>query len=86
MGALLRAYEKIGGQYRYNSGKLTLHSLQATMPIKLLETQIYPGFPHLQSVFMAVLATAKGESYIVENIFEDRFKMASQLPKMGAQY
>lgn len=86
MGALLRAYEKIGGQYRYNSGKLTLHSLQATMPIKLLETQIYPGFPtDLQSVFMAVLATAKGESCIVENIFEDRFKMVSQLQKMGAQ-
>ena len=34
---------------------------------------------------MAVLATAKGESCIVENIFEDRFKMVSQLQKMGAQ-
>lgn len=86
MGALLRAYEKIGGQYRYNSGKLTLHSSQATRPIKLLETQVYPGFPtDLQSVFMAVLATAKGESCIVENIFEDRFKMVSQLQKMGAK-
>ena len=26
MEALLWAYGKIGGQYRYNSGKLTLHS------------------------------------------------------------
>lgn len=85
MEALLGAYRKIGGQYRYNSGKLTLHSLNATKPVRLLETQIYPGFPtDLQSVFMAVLATAKGESCIVENIFEDRFKMVSQLQKMGA--
>ena len=63
MEALLWAYGKIGGQYRYNSGKLTLHSLNATKPVRLLETQIYPGFPtDLQSVFMAVLATAEGES------------------------
>ena len=33
---------------------------------------------------MAVLATAEGDSCIVENIFEDRFKMVSQLQKMGA--
>lgn len=85
MEALLWAYGKIGGQYRYNSGKLTLHSLNATKPVRLLETQIYPGFPtDLQSVFMAVLATAEGDSCIVENIFEDRFKMVSQLQKMGA--
>ena len=83
--ALLWAYGKIGGQYRYNSGKLTLHSLNATKFVRLLETQIYPGFPtDLQSVFMAVLATAEGDSCIVENIFEDRFKMVSQLQKMGA--
>ncbi len=51
----------------------------------LLETQVYPGFPtDLQSVFMAVLAAARGESCIVENIFEDRFKTVSQLRKMGA--
>ena len=85
MGALLDAYEKIGGQYRYNSGKLTLQSFWADNPMALLETQVYPGFPtDLQSVFMAVLAAARGESCIVENIFEDRFKTVSQLRKMGA--
>ena len=82
---MLDAYEKIGGQYRYNSGKLTLQSFWADNPMALLETQVYPGFPtDLQSVFMAVLAAARGESCIVENIFEDRFKTVSQLRKMGA--
>lgn len=85
MGALLRAYEKIGGQYRYKSGKLFLHSFHAEHPVKRLQTQVYPGFPtDLQSIFMAVLTAAEGESCIVETIFEDRFKVVSQLRKMGA--
>ena len=85
MKALLRAYEKIGGQYVYNSGKLFLCSQKASRPIQWLETQIYPGFPtDLQSIFLAVLACAEGDSRIKECIFEDRFKVVPQLRRMGA--
>lgn len=85
MGALLDAYEKIGGQYKCNGGTLTLYSLSANKPLKLLQTQAYPGFStDLQSVFMAVLSVAAGESCITENIFEDRFKVVPQLNQMGA--
>ena len=49
-------------------------------------TQPYPGFPtDLQSPAMAVLATIPGVSRIREKIFEDRYKTASWLCKMGAQ-
>ena len=34
---------------------------------------------------MAVLCTIPGESCLVETIFEDRFKTASQLQHMGAE-
>lgn len=86
MGAVLDAYKKIGGQYTYNSGKLTLCSFHANKPLENLQTQIYPGFPtDLQSAFMAVLTVANGESSITENIFEDRFKIVSQLQAMGAK-
>lgn len=86
MGAVLWAYEKMGGQYTCNSGKLTLCSFYADRPLEHLETQVYPGFPtDLQSVFMAVLTIAKGESTITENIFEDRFKTVPQLQAMGAK-
>ena len=86
MKAMLTAYEKIGGQYVYNSGKLFLCSQKASRPIHWLETQIYPGFPtDLQSIFLAVLACAQGNSQIKESIFEDRFKVVPQLQKMGAQ-
>lgn len=85
MRAILHAYEKIGGQYWYNSGKLSLCSFHAKYALKELRTQVYPGFPtDLQSVFMAVLACMQGESRLVETIFEDRFKTVSQLVKMGA--
>lgn len=86
MGAALWAYKKMGGQYTCNSGKLTLCSFYADRPLEHLQTQVYPGFPtDLQSVFMAVLTVAKGESRITENIFEDRFKTVSQLQAMGAR-
>lgn len=85
MGALLWAYKKIGGQYTCSGGKLTLCSFGADRPISHLKTRVYPGFPtDMQSVFMAVLAAARGESRITETIFEDRFKTVSQLNKMGA--
>ena len=51
-----------------------------------IKTMPYPGFPtDLQSVFGATLATAKGTSVIVENIFENRYKYTSELKKMGAK-
>ena len=70
----------------YKSGKLFLCSQRASGSLCRLETGIYPGFPtDLQSIFLAVLACARGESLIRENIFEDRFKVVPQLQKMGAQ-
>lgn len=85
MGALLSTYEKIGGQYTGNSGKLVLSGQNAKKPIPYLQTAVYPGFPtDLQSILMAVLAVAEGESCMEERIFEDRFKAAPQLRKMGA--
>ena len=44
-----------------------------------------PGFPtDLQSQIMAMQTVSRGTSVIVENIFETRFKTASQLKKLGA--
>ena len=51
-----------------------------------IKTIPYPGFPtDMQSVFSAMLTTAKGTSIIVENIFENRFKYTQELNKMGAK-
>ena len=51
-----------------------------------IKTMPYPGFPtDMQSVFAAMLTTAKGTSIIVENIFENRYKYTQELNKMGSK-
>ena len=50
-----------------------------------IKTLPYPGFPtDLQQPMMAYLSLAKGNSFIVENIFEDRFNHVTELQRMGA--
>ena len=86
LDAFLDVYCKMGGQYKGNSGKLLVNGKNVQSPVKLLETGVYPGFPtDLQSPIMAVLSTIEGESCIREMVFEDRYKAADQLRKMGAR-
>lgn len=50
-----------------------------------IKTAVYPGFPtDLQSVLMMTLAVSRGEGVIEENIFSDRFHIAKELVRMGA--
>lgn len=50
-----------------------------------VKTQPYPGFPTDMQPQMAVaLALASGTSTVVESIFENRFKYADELIRMGA--
>lgn len=51
-----------------------------------IKTMPYPGFPtDMQSIFGALLTTAKGTSIITENIFENRYKYVQELNRMGAK-
>ena len=75
----------MGGQYKGKSGKLIVNGQNIHCPVKLLKTDVYPGFPtDLQSQVMSVLTTVTGKSLIREQIFEDRYKAAGELVKMGA--
>lgn len=50
-----------------------------------VKTLPYPGFPtDLQQPMMALLSMANGNSYVTENIFEDRFNHVPELRRMGA--
>ena len=62
--------------------------LEAPKRLKAVDIQTlpYPGFPtDMQSVFLSMLTTAKGTSMITENLFENRFKCAQELARMGAK-
>lgn len=51
----------------------------------LIETMPYPGFPtDLQSPMMALQSVADGTCVLIENVFENRFQLAAELKKMGA--
>jgi len=50
-----------------------------------IKTAVYPGFPtDLQSVLMTALSVSRGEGVIEETIFSDRFHIAKELVRMGA--
>jgi UDP-N-acetylglucosamine 1-carboxyvinyltransferase len=55
------------------------------MELQLIETLPYPGFPtDMQPQMFALATIAEGTSVIIENVFDNRFKHASELSKMGA--
>jgi UDP-N-acetylglucosamine 1-carboxyvinyltransferase len=59
----------------------------ANRPLRSIDikTMPYPGFPtDLQSQLLAMLSTTPGTSIIIENIFENRFMVADELKRMGA--
>ena len=51
-----------------------------------VKTLPYPGFPtDLQSLMMVLLCLAQGTGVISENVFDNRFRVADELKRMGAQ-
>ena len=86
MKAILSLYQKMGGQYEWIGGKLSLCSQEVNVPVLCQKTEVYPGFPtDLQSPVLAVLSGIKGKSCLIETIFENRFRVAGELKKMGAK-
>jgi len=74
-GTLIYANEntiKVSGPKKLNS-------------IEMLQTLPYPGFPtDMQAQLMALLSVANGTSIICETVFENRYKHAEELTRMGA--
>ena len=61
--------------------------VSADKPLKPLavSTAPYPGFPtDMQAQFMAMLTVAKGQSFLEETIFENRYMHVPELRRMGA--
>lgn len=82
---ILSKLEECGCKTEVKKDKISLIA-----PRKLISTEIktlpYPGFPtDMQSIFGAMLTTAKGTSVIIETIFENRYKYTNELIRMGAK-
>jgi UDP-N-acetylglucosamine 1-carboxyvinyltransferase len=82
----LRLFTKLGAQYSSYEDTLLFSMKQRPKYLSYLETAPYPEFAtDMQSVLMAILAIAKGESVLCETIFESRMRVAKELNKMGAK-
>lgn len=74
-----------GARIEFFGDRAYIRAPKRIRPANMIKTMPYPGFPtDAQSVFMPHLALADGTSVIVENIFENRFKIVSDLNLMGA--
>lgn len=87
MTAFVQVLEAMGCRtYAYGGGKLFISCKKRLAAPPTIRTMPYPGFPtDIQSLFTAVCATAEGTSVFVETIFENRFRHAAELMRLGAQ-
>ena len=83
--SVIPAFEELGCKMRHSDTELHIVMNQRPKRLKSLVTMPHPGFPtDAQAAVMAVTAISDGTSVFVENIFENRYKHAYELVRMGA--
>lgn len=85
MKAVLAKLREAGSLVLEKTNSIRVISPARPREIRKIETLPFPGFPtDMQAQFFALATVANGTSVIVENVFENRFKHAAELMKMGA--
>lgn len=83
--AITNELREEGARIEFFGDRAYLRAPRKIKSADMIKTMPYPGFPtDAQSVFMPHLIKGDSTSVIVENIFENRFKVANELNKMGA--
>ena len=84
LGLVLKKYELMGLTVERGNGECTVSRSGAIRPVDI-QTLPFPGFPtDMQAQTMALLALCEGSCIVTENVFENRFMLASELQRMGA--
>lgn len=85
LGSVVSKLREAGCVIDVNDNSLRVRGPNRPRELKLVETLPHPGFPtDMQAQVFALCTIADGTSIIVENVFENRFKHASELSRMGA--
>ena len=80
-----RVMEKLGCELTCRENEIVVRHHEKKRDLAYVKTGPYPQFPtDGQSLLMAVLCKGTGHCIIEENVFENRFRMVTQLKKMGA--
>ncbi len=85
LSSVIPVFEETGCKIRVKDGEMIFTSPENLTAMSLVRTMPYPGFPtDAQAPLTAVASVCKGTSVFVENIFENRFKHAGELLRLGA--
>lgn len=85
MGPVIAKLREAGCRIETGADTVALTGPERPGELKLVETFPHPGFPtDMQAQIFALCSVADGASIIVENVFENRFKHAAELARMGA--
>ena len=72
--------------YSYGQSNMFINAKKPLISPGTVRTNVHPGFPtDAQPPLMALTVLAAGTTVFVENIFENRFKHASELTRLGAR-
>ncbi len=83
--ALISKLKQTGCNIKLKNDKITIEVGHRLKSVPKIETLPYPGFPtDLQSQMLTLQTVCRGTSVIIENLFETRFKIYTELAKMGA--
>lgn len=83
---ILAKLREMGCEIDHTNETLSLNANTTLKSLDSLRTLPYPGFPtDMQAPMMALLSTVEGTSIITETVFENRFKHAEELKRMGAR-
>jgi len=81
----INVLKKIGAKITTRKNEIKIQGNKKIKNINI-KTAPYPGFPtDLQAQMMVLLCKAKKKSYIIEEIFENRFMHVAELNRMGAK-
>ena len=85
LGAVVSVFEDAGCAFKADGNALRIKAPERLEPMKLIRTMPYPGFPtDAQAPVLAAAAVADGTTVFIENIFENRYRHAAELARMGA--
>ena len=72
--------------YRFGEDCIYLNARKKLKPPSTIRTAAHPGFPtDAQPVLMALCTAINGTTIFVETIFENRYRHASELSRLGAK-
>ncbi|MCF6466510.1 UDP-N-acetylglucosamine 1-carboxyvinyltransferase [Clostridium sp. Cult2] len=83
--AIIAKLKEAGSLIYSDNNSLKVIGPKKINSIEMIQTLPYPGFPtDMQAQMMALLSIANGTSIISETVFENRFKHAEELIRMGS--